>query len=114
MLICCPASPEEPKLLDRRAAIHDTIKHIRLTAFWRAIVREMLDATLRQAVFTKYRNSCYVCNFSLIPALRIHHAAPVSLGGQDTLENLVLLCANCHTLVHFYSSKRYQAAEIKP
>jgi len=43
--------------------------------------------------------------------LRVHHIVPVSLGGTDEIENLVLLCPNCHTLVHLLSSKRFSGRD---
>src|SRR5215470_12765140 len=77
-------------------------------------MREMLDASLRQQVFITYHNKCYICCYPLKPALCIHHIVPVHLGGEDTLGNLVLLCANCHTLTHAYSSKQYRESDIRP
>ncbi|CAD6493071.1 MAG: hypothetical protein CHKLHMKO_00409 [Candidatus Argoarchaeum ethanivorans] len=35
------------------------------------------------------------------------------MGGKDDIDNFVLLCSNCHTLVHSYSSKRYRDKEIR-
>lgn len=48
----------------------------------------------------------------MAPALRVHHMVPVSLGGNDELENLALVCANCHSLVHYFSSKRFADRDV--
>jgi hypothetical protein len=35
------------------------------------------------------------------PYLEVHHRIPLSLGGEDTLENTFALCPNCHRRAHF-------------
>ncbi|WP_060989548.1 HNH endonuclease [Photobacterium leiognathi] len=35
------------------------------------------------------------------PYLEIHHIIPLSLAGEDTLENVIALCPNCHREKHF-------------
>lgn len=35
------------------------------------------------------------------PYLEVHHWIPLSEGGEDTLENAVALCPNCHREAHF-------------
>ncbi|MFH0775096.1 MAG: HNH endonuclease [bacterium] len=32
--------------------------------------------------------------------IEIHHIVPISEGGPDTEENLIVVCPNCHTLIH--------------
>jgi len=78
----------------------------------RYIERGIIKPELKKAIFTRYSNKCYVCNYSVKAALRIHHIVPVSFGGKNGIDNFVLLCSNCHTLAHFYSSKRYQNKKI--
>jgi hypothetical protein len=75
-------------------------------------MREILDKQLQRQVFEKHSNKCYICDYPLIPALRVHHIAPVSHGGKDVQTNLVLLCSNCHALVHHYGAKRFQNREV--
>ncbi|MCX8170453.1 MAG: HNH endonuclease [Candidatus Bathyarchaeota archaeon] len=77
------------------------------------MAREIIKNALKKEIFNKYGSKCYVCGYSLKPALRAHHTIPTNLGGKDHIDNFVLLCSNCHTLVHFYSSKRYWNKEIK-
>jgi len=40
------------------------------------------------------------------PYLEIHHKLPLSEGGEDTLDNVVALCPNCHRQAH-YGKKTY-------
>ncbi|NFD04988.1 HNH endonuclease [Clostridium botulinum] len=35
------------------------------------------------------------------PYLEVHHIVPLSEEGEDTVENTVALCPNCHRKVHF-------------
>jgi len=41
---------------------------------------------------------CYLCGFS--DAIEEHHINLRSDGGSDRVENKIILCPNCHTLVH--------------
>ncbi len=79
----------------------------------RYMERGIIKSELKRVIFTKYSDKCYVCNYSVKAALRIHHIVPISYGGKNEIDNFVLLCSNCHTLAHFYSSKRYQNKKIE-
>lgn len=37
--------------------------------------------------------------------LHAHHVVPVSCGGADAVENLIVLCPNCHAVAHYVSSR---------
>lgn len=41
---------------------------------------------------------CYICGFE--DAIEEHHITLRSNGGSDKVENKIILCPNCHTLVH--------------
>lgn len=41
---------------------------------------------------------CQNINFAI---LQVHHVIEKSKGGSDELDNLLLLCPNCHALEHF-------------
>lgn len=43
---------------------------------------------------------CEVCAYDYKPSLQVHHVVQVSKGGSNDIENLALLCPNCHGLVH--------------
>lgn len=38
---------------------------------------------------------------NLKPYLEVHHVIQLSLGGEDTVENAMALCPNCHRYLHF-------------
>jgi hypothetical protein len=77
------------------------------------MVRKLIDRDLKNKVFLKFTNKCYVCGFSIKEALRVHHKMQVSYGGKDIINNLILLCSNCHSIIHFCSSNRFKADNIK-
>lgn len=43
--------------------------------------------------------SCFICGFANRHALEEHHIVPRSAGGEDSEQNLVTLCSNCHSAV---------------
>ncbi len=47
----------------------------------------------------KKENKCYMCG-AKGEHLHVHHIIPITKGGQSSLENLMLLCPNCHALAH--------------
>jgi 5-methylcytosine-specific restriction protein A len=36
--------------------------------------------------------------------LEVHHKTPLSARGEDTVENAIALCANCHRELHYGAS----------
>lgn len=76
------------------------------------MTREIVSASLKKQVLELYNNRCYACSFSIHTILRVHHRVPVSLGGTDDVQNLVLLCPNCHALIHLLSSQRFDGQEF--
>lgn len=78
--------------------------------------RKILKGTNRTGVATELRsfiyhrdNSvCQECNLTFeLWESQIHHIVPVSNGGNDSVENLILLCKNCHTKVHQEGCENY-------
>lgn len=47
----------------------------------------------------KYK-PCSMCGFNLYPIQQQHHDIPVSLGGDNSESNLMVLCPNCHAAIH--------------
>jgi len=76
-------------------------------------MRSFSDRDLREKVFRRDGNACLACRYPFEPALTTHHVVPVELGGKDALSNLVLLCQNCHRIVHALSARNPSFA-IKP
>lgn len=45
--------------------------------------------------------SCELCAHSNWNILQVHHIIERRHGGSDELNNLLLLCPNCHTTIHY-------------
>ena len=43
----------------------------------------------------------FIRKSDLTPYLEVHHIIPLSNGGEDTVENCLALCPNCHREEHF-------------
>ena len=54
---------------------------------------------------------CQICNLTFKPILQIHHIEPVSTGGTDDVDNLLILCPNCHKIIHALDGNYYDADE---
>lgn len=48
---------------------------------------------------------CQRCGFSDVNILEVQHIVRRSDGGTNDLENLELVCPNCHASIHFYEVK---------
>ena len=80
------------KLID----IEDKIKRIEHRAVINPKIRE------------RDNYNCYFCGRNVIEVCSsntIHHIVPVRYGGEDSLENCITLCLNCHNkLERIYDS----------
>ncbi len=48
-----------------------------------------------------FRNAPFIRKKDGSPYLEVHHIVPLSVGGEDTVENVIALCPNCHRERHF-------------
>lgn len=64
-----------------------------------ATKRKKIPDPIRRAVLLEAGYSCAnpVCH---VPLLHAHHIDYVESGGENTEDNLIALCPNCHTMVH--------------
>lgn len=46
---------------------------------------------------------CENCQYNNFAILNVHHIIEVCNGGSDDLDNLLLLCPNCHAVEHLNS-----------
>jgi hypothetical protein len=61
--------------------------------------RWRLNLLRNQILHSKQNRICANCG-AIGTNLEIHHLLPLSKGGADTLENIILLCPSCHHLKH--------------
>lgn len=71
-------------------------------------------AWLRQQAIETYGHACELCGFSKV--IDIHHVIAKQDGGPHELENLMILCPNCHALItrgHLKIISRSEIAKIR-
>ena len=64
------------------------------------MARKSIPNDVRQAVLIEAGYRCAVPTCRTILALDLHHVVPVSEDGDNTADNLIALCPNCHALHH--------------
>ena len=71
-------------------------------------------AWIRVQAIKKYGNKCELCGYGL--AFDAHHIIPKNKGGLHEIDNLMVLCPNCHALVtrkHFTLNGREDIPKIR-
>ena len=66
-------------------------------------------ADLVKEVVERDRHCCVVCRRWVEDGVKPHHVCYKSHGGSDTLDNMVVLCNDCHYAVHHGKN----SAEVK-
>lgn len=63
--------------------------------------RTGVEQGIRNTVLGRDNRTCKLCfnNISTVK-MQVHHIIPLSDGGDDTISNLITLCAKCHSDVH--------------
>lgn len=61
---------------------------------WKPLAKKIMVFRRKSMI----KEICYLCGFT--KALEIHHIIPRAKGGNNKIENLVMLCPNCHALTH--------------
>lgn len=54
-------------------------------------------AWIREQAIKKYGNKCELCGYGA--AIETHHIIPKKMNGSHEVNNLVVLCPNCHALI---------------
>jgi len=69
--------------------------------FGNPMTRRGRDMGCKSKTWANRPHICEQCGLNLTwNVARVHHIVPVSQGGTDKPENLLLLCANCHAMAH--------------
>jgi len=78
--------------------------------------RERIDPSIRKAVMSRDNNTCQCCyrgGPDYVDILDLHHIIEVYLGGEDSVENSIALCLNCHKQVHLYAFNKLHIPKTK-
>jgi len=59
----------------------------------------MLNPEILQELLRRQGDRCSICGEDNV-RLELHHIKPLSQGGNDSIENLSLVCRNCHANMH--------------
>ena len=68
--------------------------------------RTKIRGSIVKNIMYKQCYKCAKCNFILSPANQVDHIIPYSITGDDSEDNLQVLCANCHALKSFEENYR--------
>ena len=68
----------------------------------------------RKSVLHRANGCCEVCGLRAWQILKVHHVKPIAEGGASELSNLIVLCPNCHEIIHHinYGSGRDMAEAL--
>lgn len=74
--------------------------------------RHILDPHVRRAVENRDGGECQCCGYGhgesdFVGVFNVHHIGAVMYGGSDSKDNLILVCQNCHTLIHDYERGKF-------
>lgn len=62
------------------------------------------SAVVKQAVLEKAHHTCIICGLHLQPPkgnfIQPHHLIPLSINGEDSVENCIAVCPNHHMILH--------------
>lgn len=83
------------------------MNEIQLSNNLKQIERKRTNLTkLKIELIEKY-DCCQICKFDFKPILQIHHITPISNGGKNDVENLLVVCPNCHKIIHAIDGNFY-------
>ena len=110
--------PLPPSVLDRLscdAAITGVLYDTAGTPLWKGTAKRTATAAQLKALIAR-DGGCIGC--AAHPAMcQAHHIEPFSQGGPTTIDNMALLCWNCHSKVHHHQWEvvlRNQRLTLKP
>lgn len=66
--------------------------------------RATIVRKLKKLLLAERGYKCEECSFKVVEILQVHHVVRRCDGGSNELNNLKLLCPNCHALKHFSGS----------
>ncbi len=69
---------------------------------------------IRTQAIKKYGNKCELCSYNM--AIDTHHIIPRHQGGPHEVENLMVICPNCHSLItrkHLFINSRKDIPRVR-
>lgn len=62
--------------------------------------RKTIPPSIKNEVMARQNYKCHRCMDKLPPTKHFHHVKPVSKGGNPSLDNIIVVCPNCHSYIH--------------
>lgn len=96
-------SPREQRLARLAAAPRKAPEVLVLSKIYKRnpdVVAEVLDRAVEKCEGCSH-SAPFNRKFDGTPYLEVHHRLPLAQGGDDTVENAIALCPNCHRKAHF-------------
>lgn len=84
------------------------LKALRATRFER--LKKEADK-LKKGIIAE-KGKCEICGFSYKPVLQIHHILPISKYGDNSPDNIMCLCPNCHKTLHTIYNSNFDSTEL--
>lgn len=73
--------------------------------------RRKLSKQERQAVYDKCNGHCAYCGIPLpISRMQVDHVDPISLTGEDVMENMLPSCRSCNNYKHSLTLEKFREA----
>ena len=69
---------------------------------------------IREDIFVKSARHCCVCHRYKGIKVEIHHILPKKQGGEDTFENAISLCFDCHSDAGHYFAGHPKGSKFSP
>lgn len=94
------------KVIDQKVAAANYKRQLKKIA--KGKFRNGVPIPLKNIIHERDKNTCQECLNTLEQSrMQVHHIKPVSMGGNDDLENLILLCKECHVNIHKEGCENY-------
>ena len=88
-------------LIEQNAKYLTLAQHAPINRFGKPMTRGGRAQNCKRWAWDNKPHVCEECGIELTRAIMTpHHIVPVSAGGDDSPENLIVLCANCHAERH--------------
>lgn len=70
--------------------------------------------SIAREVLVRSRRCCCICHQFCGTKIELHHIVPVEQGGDDSFENCIPVCFNCHAEIGHYNEKHPRGRRLAP
>ncbi|MYE01332.1 MAG: HNH endonuclease, partial [Alphaproteobacteria bacterium] len=77
------------------------------------MTRKSIPSMIRKKLTQESQSTCPFCGEDDVSTAQFHHITPVAEGGSNSSENLIYICANCHSKVTQGQISRDEIMRVK-